>query len=364
MVGGAWAAVKRLLVVRLDNIGDVVLLAPALSSLRSALPGAHITLLASPAGTQVAPLLPWVDEVLTARASWQALGKPDAFDRATELGLAERLASGRYGGALIFTSFRQSPHPPAYLCMLAGIPLRAAQSREFGGAALTHWVQPLPDGTHQAERNLHLLRSLGLPTPCTDLALEVPPAVQAAADGVLRAYGVDPSQPFVAVAPGASCQARTFDAARFAQVVQGVAQASGWPVVLLGTERERLAWEGAGAASIACAPVRLMGETSVPEFAAMIRRAALVLTSHSAALHLADAFNRPVVSPFAGTDLESQWRPRRSPVRLLRAATDCAPCYEQACPRQHECLDVAVSAIVAAALEVAGVRSTFGVRDA
>ena len=59
------------LAVRLDNIGDIVMLGPALRAMRQALPHAHITLMASPAGSQVAPLLPWVDEVLTERGVWQ-----------------------------------------------------------------------------------------------------------------------------------------------------------------------------------------------------------------------------------------------------------------------------------------------------
>jgi ADP-heptose:LPS heptosyltransferase len=64
-----WSQVSRLLVLRMDNIGDVILLAPGLRALRETLPGAEITLMASPAGRQAAPLLPWVDERSAACAS-------------------------------------------------------------------------------------------------------------------------------------------------------------------------------------------------------------------------------------------------------------------------------------------------------
>jgi len=66
-----WNRVRRLLVVRLDNIGDVILLSPALRALHQALPQAAITLMASPAGSQAAPLLPWVDDLIVHRAVWQ-----------------------------------------------------------------------------------------------------------------------------------------------------------------------------------------------------------------------------------------------------------------------------------------------------
>lgn len=69
-----WAKVKNLLVMRLDNIGDVVMTAPVLRALKEALPGVRLTLMVSPAGANAVPLLPWVDDVIVWRAMWQQLG--------------------------------------------------------------------------------------------------------------------------------------------------------------------------------------------------------------------------------------------------------------------------------------------------
>jgi hypothetical protein len=52
------AAARRILVVRPDNIGDVVLLTPALRALRAASPQARIELLGSPAGASVSVMIP------------------------------------------------------------------------------------------------------------------------------------------------------------------------------------------------------------------------------------------------------------------------------------------------------------------
>src|ERR687886_132989 len=73
-LAGSWGEARRLLVVRLDNIGDVVMTGPVLRALKENLPGSHITLMASPGGSKAAPLLPWVDEVLSWRVLWQDLG--------------------------------------------------------------------------------------------------------------------------------------------------------------------------------------------------------------------------------------------------------------------------------------------------
>jgi ADP-heptose:LPS heptosyltransferase len=57
-LNGAWAQARRLLGVRLDNIGDVVMTGPMLRALKENLPDAHLTLMASPGGSKAASLLP------------------------------------------------------------------------------------------------------------------------------------------------------------------------------------------------------------------------------------------------------------------------------------------------------------------
>lgn len=122
------------------------------------------------------------------------------------------------------------------------------------------------------------------------------------------------------------------------------------PVVVLGSQREQE--KGRLLAREAASPGvhDLTGQTSGVEYAAALQRAALVVTSHSSAMHIADAFHRPLVVLFSGTDLPEQWRPWNSPVVLLGRRTRCAPCYLLDCPTSKPCLDVPVWEVVEAAL--------------
>ena len=165
--------VHRLLVARLDNAGDVLMCEPALRAIRAAVPSSHLTLWASPGGAPVSEILPVVDETLVTRALWQDLGHLP-FDPERERELVQTLANGQYDAAIVFTSFAQSPFPPAYACYLAGIPIRAGQSREFGGSVLSHVVEPPGDSIHQVDRNLHLVRALGVPVTTTELKIWIP----------------------------------------------------------------------------------------------------------------------------------------------------------------------------------------------
>lgn len=347
-----WAAARNVLAVRLDNVGDLLMCGPALRAIREGLPTARLTLWASPGGSAAAALLPVVDDVLATKVVWQDLGQMP-LDPSRELALVAELARRRFDAAIVFTSFAQSPYPPAYACYLAGVPLRAGQSKEFGGSLLTTWVKPRPDDEHQVERNLHLVEALGFAVGSRDLFVAVPPEARASVESKLASRGLPPGRRYVVLHAAASCPARTYPGARFAAVAREVAERSGLRVVLTGSARES-ALVAELAREIGPGALPLAGETTLPELAATLEEAAVVITNNTSTMHLADALRRPSVVLFAGTELESQWRPRSSPARLLRRDTWCTPCYRFICPTRQECLDVLPSEVASAALRALG----------
>lgn len=344
-----WLDAERVLVVRADNIGDVLMSAPALAALRAALPHAAITLLASPAGSQAAPLLPWIDDVWTERVLWQDLGRL-RFDPARERRFVDVLRARRFDAAIVLTSFSQSPYPAAFVAWLAGIPLRAGASRE-ASALLTHRAPFLSVAAHQVERNLALIEALGIPVRSRALALRVPDDARASVRALLAARGVRAGEPYVLLSPWATAAARTYDPARSAAAAAIVAAATGWPVVVTATVHEA---ERASvlARTLGDAALDVSGRTSVPELAALVEAAKLVITNNSAAMHMADAFGSPACVVYSGTELESQWAPRRTPHVLLRKPTECTPCYAFECPYGHECVDFTAEEVADAALSL------------
>src|SRR5579883_3261415 len=210
-----WLEAKNILAVRLDNIGDILMLGPALRAVKETSPQARLTLLASPAGSTAAPLLPWIDDVIAWRPIWQDVGGRMPFDPAREQALISLLAERAFDAAIIFTSFSQTPHAPGYVCYLAGIPLRAGESKEFGGSTLTTELRGTPEEAHQVERNLRLVENLGFRARDRSLTVAISDQDRAGADRLLRESGIDPAAPFVLLHPGASAQARRYPAARF-----------------------------------------------------------------------------------------------------------------------------------------------------
>lgn len=344
-----WANARNILVMRLDNIGDVLMTSPALRAIKENLPEARVTLMASPGGAQAASLLPWIDDVISWRVLWQDIGKLD-FDPAREWKLISQVRDRNFDAAVIFTSFSQTPHAAAYMCYLAGIPLRLGESKEWGGGVLTNEVRSASDEIHQVERNLRLIESVGFEVSDRSLCIQVRSAKHSA-NALLLKHDLATDAPYLLLNPWTSCQSRNYAWDRFAAAARRLAEITGWQVVVTGMEKDR---DRSTPLLEALKPyaIDLVGATSLTELAALVAGAKLVLTNNTSTMHIADATRTPSVIMFAGTEYESQWQPRHAPTKLLRQPTECSPCYSFTCPYQLECLDIPPEKVVAAGLEL------------
>ncbi|MBW4690984.1 MAG: hypothetical protein KME27_04370 [Lyngbya sp. HA4199-MV5] len=343
-----WSSLRNLLVMRLDNIGDVLMTSPALRAIKEALPNTRLTLMASPGGLQAAALLPWVDEVITCRALWQDLGKL-AFDPDREASFIQTLRDRQFDAAIIFTSFSQTPHPAGLMCYLAGIPLRLGQSKEWGGSVLTTEVKSGLDTLHQVERNLRLVEAVGFPVSDRSLGIHIPISSQHSVTAKLLEHGLNPHEPYILLNPWTSCQSRNYPRERFAIAAQTLAQKTGYRIAVTGVAADR-AHSAPLLERLGSAAIDLIGQTSLAELAALIDQASLMVSNNTSTMHLADATRTPSVILFSGTEYECQWQPRHTTARLLRQPTDCSPCYAFTCPFNLECLDIAPEQVVEASL--------------
>ncbi len=343
-----WLAARKILVLRLDNIGDVLMTSPALRAIKTTLPQAQLTLMASPGGVQAGELLPWIDDVLVWRTLWQDLGKLP-FDPEREWNLIKTVRDRQFDAAIIFTSFSQTPHPAGFMCYLAGIPLRLGESKEWGGAVLTTAVKAAPDEMHQVERNLRLIESVGFSISDRSLGLQIPDAATKTIAAKLQPHEITLNDPYIVLNPWTSCQSRNYTTERFAIAARQLAERTDSRIVVTGMALDRQQsvplLEALGEYGI-----DLIGRTSLAELAALIAQAQLMISNNTSTMHLADATRTPSVILFAGTEYECQWQPRSAPAKLLRQPTACSPCYTFTCPYNQECLDIPPEAVVDAGL--------------
>jgi ADP-heptose:LPS heptosyltransferase len=334
---------RHVLVARQDSAGDVLLAGPAV---RAVAAGAErVTLLCGPRGKAAAALLPGVDEVVVAHASWIDAA-PERVTRAGVDSLVDRLVDLEIDQAVVLTSFHQSPLPLALLLRMAGVPTIAAVSVDYPGSLLDvrHRVD---EDLHEVERGLSLVATLGFRLPegddgalrvREDLATDVPDL----GDGG-----------YVVVHPGASVPARAWAPDRHAALVVALA-AAGRRVVVTGSADERaLTATVAGGAASQHAVVDLGGRVDLAGLARVLAGAEVVVVGNTGPAHLAAAVGVPVVSLFSPVVPAVRWRPWKVPQVLLGdQAAACAGSRARVCPVPgHPCLNGVQVAEVVAAVE-------------
>ena len=351
-----WQNVRRILVIRLDNLGDVLVTTPAIHAVRQALPEAEITLLASPVGAQAGRLNPDINAVIEYCAPWMDPWHELPLDPAREQAIVALLSERGFDGAIIFTSFRQSPLPAAYLCYLAGIPLRAAASIDGPGSLLTTRHKHPEQMMHEVERGLDLVGALGMGTDDRGLVLHVPDAARDKARAALARRGSVRSGPLVVMHPGCSMPARTYPWEGFAAVAEQLVRHHAAHIVLTGVESERELTERIQERVSEQARQHvhsLAGELTFPGLCALIDSADITVTNNTGPMHVSAAVGTPVVALFALTNPPEQWGPWQVPHRLLNHDVPCRICYNRVCPYQHECLAlVTPEQVVSAAREL------------
>ncbi|MDB5059239.1 MAG: lipopolysaccharide heptosyltransferase [Chloroflexi bacterium] len=346
----AWREASKVLCVRLDTIGDILMTTPAMRALNESSLGRSLTLLTSTAGSAIAPLVPDVDAVITYDAPWMKSTGPHA-DSAPEHALIQRLRRESFDAAVIFTVYSQSPLPAALLCHLAGIPLRLAHCHENPYGLLSTWLpDPEPERLvrHEVRRQLDLVAAGGCFTADERLSLRLPGGSVDRVRRVLRKHGVDVSRPWLLIHPGATAPSRRYPPESFAVVARLLAQDGGYQVLFTGTalEHKLIASIQSQAAIFSFNPAgdvnpagifNLAGALHLGELAALIAHAPVLITNNTGPAHIAAAVGTPVVDIYALTN--PQHVPWQVPHRVLSHDVPCKYCYKSTCPEgHHHCL--------------------------
>jgi lipopolysaccharide heptosyltransferase II len=329
----AWEHAENVLCVRLDSLGDVLMTTPAIRALRRSRPGRRITLLTSPAGAEAARLVPEIDHVIVYDAPWLKATTLRS-DSHAEYAIADRLRSGHYDAAVIFTVYSQNPLPSAFLCYLADIPLRLAHCHENPYQLLTDWVpdrEPVDGIRHEVQRQLDLVTAVGCVTTDTSLSLRVPPEADRRVAALLSELGISPGRPWMVIHPGASAPSRRYSIECYGQVARRLT-VDGFRVVFTGSTDERGLIERAQMA-MDVPSHSLAGCLDLGGLAALIARAPLLITNNTGPAHVAAAVSTPVVVLYALTN--PQHTPWNVPARVLFHDVPCRLCYKSVCPFGH-----------------------------
>ena len=342
--GPSLDGVRRVLVIKLDAIGDWILATPFLRALRHGLPEAHITVLASRAAAPLATTCPYADRVLFLAARDRTSFTVEGDDAA---GFARDYDGGRFDLAIVprwdvdhYDAGRIATGSRARLVIghsAANLAAKRAANAGFD-AYYTH-VLCRPLIAHEIEHHLALIDFLGLPR-----AGATPELWTTRDDEAIAAAQIDGTgdgRPLIALCPGASIGRKTLPAPIFAAIAQGLAKALDARFVIVGGPGEEAVGH-ALAATLGAGAISLCGALSLRQSAAALGRCGAVLAMCSAPGHMAAARGRPVAilsaHPADGSDLAdvapTRFRPAGTGVLIIQPAQAQAPCTDR-CRADH-----------------------------
>jgi ADP-heptose:LPS heptosyltransferase len=340
------APFSRVLVARLDSLGDVLLAGPAV---RAVAASAKVTMLVRTGLDEAAEMLPGVDDVMEFDAPWVLFDPPPVRPHVIAELLSE-VEARCFDAALVLTSFHQSPLPLALLLRMAKVPWIGAVCDDYPGSLLDlrHRV---PDGLPESERNLTLASAAGFVADEKGARL----AVRHPLPDVSARVG---TEPYVVFHPGAAVPARRPTAAHSREIAAALT-AAGHRVLVTGSADE-VTLTGFVAGGEA---TNLGGQLSLPELAAVLASAEVVVIPNTGPAHLAAAVGTPVVSLFAPVVPAQQWAPYGVPRVLL--GDQRAPCQNtrmRTCSvPDHPCLSsIHPAEVVAAVAELRAKQETRG----
>lgn len=298
--------VKRVLLITLSNVGDIILTTPVLRTLVREFPEARIDVMVGPNGRDIFSNDPAVFKLIIYDKHL-----PIAEKRRLQL----KLKKLKYD---LVVDLRNTVFP-----LLIGPKFRTATIQKFPRTML-----------HRKLRHLHRLCSLGITHVDDRPYIFIPPEDAGRIEALMNAVGI--TDPIVVMNPGAKSHLKRWTADGFARVADRIIAECGANIVLIGLAEDR------SAANDIIARTKgrvydLVGMTNIRQLAHLLKRSKLLITNDSAPLHLACAVGTKVLAIFGPTD-PKKYGPTGEFDVFISKKLHCSPCESAVCKYNYECM--------------------------
>jgi len=305
--------IKKILIIRPDAIGDLILITPAISALRKSFPQAHIAILLQAYAAPVMEFNPDINEIIIDKIKGNEIkGIGDYLKYVSEI------KARHFDLSIDFYSFNWKH---TLLQFLAGIPYRLGDKSRLLLSPFYNLGKVLryKDYTkHIVDLHLDLLKSIGIEENNPKLKLIIPEKVQQEFAKKLNTMGINPNEFLVGVHPGC-ISSRAWDEDKFAEVIDKLSEQFNAKVVLTGGPKERDKGERI---SKLCqhSPINLIEKTTLPEMMALIKRLNVYIGADTGPTHIAGALGTPVLLIILAKNVKPvRWASYNSPHMIIYA---------------------------------------------
>ena len=327
------AAVTRILVIRLDHIGDVAMSRPAIRALYKKSPHAAIDLLVT---EDIAPLFEHSKEIRTVIAA-----KHGWFNRKASFGqkwsefwrLVAILKAKPYDLGIDLRGDLRN----ILLMFLSGVKYTISYGIAGGGFLLSEEV-PYDATQHQVRLNLNLLNSFHVAQDNKLLPFEYSP--EKAREFWEKIETLPPTTllPRVVIHMGSGYPSKRWPFENFRALIQQIDREALAQIVLVGTEAEKDATPDLKLNSERL--IDLRGKTALRDLPVLLDVCDVFIGNDSGPAHIAAAQGLEIILLVSGTNDIRLWYPWTERLNLLQHEVPCSPCGVDICPVEgHPCVE-------------------------
>ena len=307
------------LIIRRDNIGDLVCTTPLISALRRRYPQAHIAALVNTYNRQALEGHPDLDAVHAyAKAKHRRAGQSRISIYWDTFQLIQRLRAQRFDYALL-----ASPHPGANALRLARwiAPRRIAGYAEPSGRVDLALPHGIAEAMHEVENVFRLAHLFGIEGAPGKLSLAVDPAALAQARAAVLASGLRGK--LIAVHVSARKPSQRWPAERFVELMRGLETGAGFLLLWSPGPADHPQHPGDDEKAQAILraapelPILAYPTQELRQLTAALSLADCVICSDGGAMHLAAGLGKPILCFFGDSDA-ARWHPWGVPYQLLQ----------------------------------------------
>ena len=321
-------SVRRVLVIKLRHLGDVLLTAPVFQALHKALPKASIDAYIY---SDASPMLegnPAISAILEYDRAWKKLSWWRRL--AQEALMLRRIQKNHYDLVINLTEGDRG----AIAARMSRAPIRVGVD---GRRIYTHVVKNCPSLRHTVERQLDAVRRIGI-FPAIgerELVLTIP---LSAREKVRQSV---PWKPYIVIHPASRWRFKCWPAEKMRELARQLIGRGERLVFTSGPDLEETMMVDEIVRQLPKESIcNLAGRISLKELAALIDGSSLTICVDSVPLHIASALKAPVLALFGPTS-EITWGPWQNPhARVVAASVSCRPCYLDGCggSKMSDCL--------------------------
>ena len=332
---------KRILVIKLSALGDVILSIPSIRALREKFPDAWISVLVGRKSRKIIRNCPYVNDTIVYE---EALG----HKRSGGIFRMARLLAKEDFDMVIDLQNNKNSHLLSYLC---GARIRLGHDNGKWSFLLNDKAKEISaSAMPPLEHQFRVLKLLGLETFDKRLELWTEKEEDQKVRDFLESQWVSPSQTLVGINPGSSLRwpTKQWPIENFAKLCDELAKRN-IRVVITGSSEDSQSAEELFRLT-RNKPLNAVGKTSITELVSLIRRCQVFISSDSAPMHIASSVDVPLLAIFGPTDPKRHLVPP-SRYQVFWKEVPCSPCYLRNCPIGLICMNrITVQEILDAAL--------------